>query len=395
MCPDPVHESRATAPQTQTPNAPETLPRPLRDAGDKRTIPIWSVGRTEAGVSGGESSVTDPAKLPTGHRYQVVIVGSPGEAEKAAGHMYQFVRAAESAGVGPDTVWLVERSGYERAQADLAEIRRRAGTAYLFWTDESRSLTDLLNAFPSGSIGEMSAYSHGLPGLLALRHGWPGVRDYGLTTGQARALAPSVFAKDALISFDSCNSATPQDGESLAQVTAQAAGHAVTGWTGRTSYHDYNAQDEDQPQVQPSEIVRDGHPDFGEFWSQLRGRYPRREAIAPRTVPGGFSAWFSMRARLAATRTFSVPAGGWVYAVIESSSETVGIRGLRGDVLLHRSERHRIGSDPTEGTPGTFVVGESSKVGWTELQGGTYFLELYHLSGEPVTGQLTVEIKAP
>jgi hypothetical protein len=34
-------------------------------------------------------------------------------------------------------------------------------------------------------------------------------------------------------------------------------------------------------------------------------------------------------------------------------------------------------------------------VGWTELQGGTYFLELYHLSGEPVTGQLTVEIKAP
>src|SRR5438093_2902954 len=223
-----------------------------------------------------------PAQLPPG-RYRVVIVGAPGQAEVTAKHPFQFADAAARTGTDASTVWLVERTGYELGSVSLDGVRSRAGRAHIFWITEADSLASLLGQFPRGSIASLEAYSHGTPGLLALRHGWPGKQDYGLTVADARGLSPDAFAADATLSFDSCNSATPDQGVSIAGATATATQKPVVAWTGRTSYGQVNRG---TGGVVASEILPSGgRPDVKELGSQLMGRYPERVTVAPERAP--------------------------------------------------------------------------------------------------------------
>jgi hypothetical protein len=215
--------------------------RPDRAAAAPSTVQL-PLQRDAAGASApAPKVVSGPADLPADKTFRVVIVGSPGKNEVDLNHPFQFADAAAEAGTGATTVWLVERTGYELGEVPLSGVAQRAGKAQVFWIDESHPLAGLLSQFRPESIGELEAYSHGTPGLLALRHGWPGTPDYGLTTAQTKALSPTVFTDDAAISFDSCNSGTAPWGEpSLAQAVANATQRPVGGWTGRTSYHDIN-----------------------------------------------------------------------------------------------------------------------------------------------------------
>ena len=64
---------------------------------------------------------------------------------------------------------------------------------------------------PDGSIIELTIFSHGLRGLVALRHGWDSVgwADYGLDLSDVSAIDPKKFAPNPTIEFDSCNSGVP------------------------------------------------------------------------------------------------------------------------------------------------------------------------------------------
>jgi hypothetical protein len=328
-----------------------------------------------------------PADLK-GSGYHVIIVGSPGEAEVKNQHPYQFADAAKEQGTGFPTVWLVERSGYENGGVSLDGVTARAGGAPVFWITESTSLATLIGQFPNGSIASMDAYSHGLPGLLALRHGWPGQKDYGLTTGQAKSLSPASFAPDATISFDSCNSATG-DEDSLAQSVANSTQRAVRGWTGRTSYRKVNAG---TGGVVASEIMPSfPHVDTTELGSQLIGRYPRPVIVAPESSPGDFSSWYSITARLPQTRKFQVKSGQSVKVNISAQSEYTGVQGLSIYVLLNREVNNWF--DDEIGESRRFAIGTSTTEEWTNLDAGTYYVEIYHLHGVLVTGSISVSIR--
>jgi hypothetical protein len=329
-----------------------------------------------------EVQPSSPADLPPG-RYQVIIVGAPGPGEIKAQHPYQFADAAALQRTGSSTVWLVERTGYELGNVALEGVQRRAGSAHVFWITPSTPLATLLRQFPNGSIASLNAYSHGVPGLLALRYGWSGHENYGLSTSQARGLSPEAFASDATLSFDSCNSATTGDDGSLAQAVATSTQRAVQGWIGRTSYRQVNRG---TGGVVGSEIWPSGGGfDTTELWSQLRGRAPREVSVAPERSPGDFEGGYEITARLPRTRRFPVGAGQTVKLTITAHSEYAGMQGLSIYVLLHR------GDDDIGGSR-RFTVGGSATFEWPNLSAGTYHLEIYHLHGVLVTGSVSVRV---
>ena len=203
----------------------------------------------------------------------------------------------------------------------------------------------------------MSAYSHGLPGLLALRHGWPQQTDYGLTASTARGLSP-----DAPISFESCNSATGGD-DSVAGAVATATQHPVTAWIGRTSYREVNRG---TGGVVGSEIwPEESSIDWTEMWSQTRGRTPTRVTVAPASSPGDFSGVYEITARLPQTRRFPVGAGRSVHLTISAASDYVGMQGLTVYGVLHRV---RGGSDDDVGGSRRFAVGSTTAFAWPNLE---------------------------
>jgi hypothetical protein len=345
--------------------------------------------------------VSGPADLPTDKTFRVVIVGSPGKKEVELNHPFQFADAAAEAGTGATTVWLVERTGYEMGKVPLSGVQQRAGKAQVFWIDESHPLAGLLGQFRPRSIGQLEAYGHGTPGLLALRHGWPDVADYGLTTEQTKALSPAVFTDDATISFDSCNSGTAPFGESsLAQAVANATERPVGAWTGRTSYHDINvAAESGMPHppatVKGSEIFPSGlTPDFTELWSQFRGRSPYKEVFAPQSSPGSFTSWFAIKARLPSSRTFPVADNGSVDVKMEAQSEYTIIQGGAVTVLLHRQTGGFFSGDEEVGAAREVRIGKGPEAfTWANLAAGTYFVEIYHMAtGYLVEGSISVQV---
>lgn len=340
--------------------------------------------------AGDTHAVSSPGDLEPA-RYRVVIVGSPGQAEIRNRHPFQFVDAAAQSGrgAGERTIWLVERTGYEQGGISLGSVQSRATADHLFWITETQSLSSLLNQFPERSIASLEAYSHGTPGLLALRHGWPGKSDYGLTAAQARSLAPRVFTEDARISFDSCNSATGDD-ESLAQAVANSTQRPVQGWTGRTSYRLVNRG---EGGVIASEIWPSGarRPDTTELGSQLMGRHPSQVTVAPTRSSGDFASSFAITARLPQTRLFPVAQGGSVRISVDAHSEYTGVQGSRIWLLLHRSVENWFDSDI--GSPRAFTIGGGpATFSWSGLEAGDYYLEIYHLNGVLVEGDIRVRI---
>jgi hypothetical protein len=344
------------------------------------------IARAIAIAEGEKASAKGPARpgdLEPG-QYHVVIVGSPGQAEVNAKHPYQFADAAARRGTGPNTVWLVEETGYGLGGVPLSGVRSRAGASRVFLISPSTPLASLLRQFPAGSIASLEAYSHGLPGLLALRHGWPGQDDYGLTTSEARGLSPGSFSPEATLSFDSCNSATEGDGESLAQAVATATQRPVQGWVGRTSYREVNRG---AGGVVASEIWPTGGSfDWTELASQLRGRHPEQVTIAPASSPGDFSGSYEITARLPRTRRFPVGSNQRVLLTISAFSDIPTMQGLSIFVLLHREV------DEDVGPPRRFAIGSTAVFEWQGLTAGTYYFEIYHLHGPLVTGDISVAV---
>jgi hypothetical protein len=220
------------------------------------------------------------------HPLTIIVVGSPSPDQARP---YQFVTAALCQPRDANTVWWVERTGYQLMSLPLDNIAGEAPAGGLSWITPGLNLVTRLNALPDHSIGRLVVYSHGVPGQVDLRHGWEKRGgDYGLNLGDVAQLTGHKFTPDGIIEFNSCNTGTAVKGGSVAEAFATQTDTAVQAWTGRTSYAGINRG---TCQVGPSQIIKPtGWKSFKEFskelGSRLRGRNPRWTTFAPRH-PGG------------------------------------------------------------------------------------------------------------
>lgn len=172
---------------------------------------------------------------------KLIAIGSP---SKDQTYQFQFVQAASCRSHDANTTWLVEKTGYEVYGVSLDYIKMSAPAGGYGWITPQTPLVGWINSMPDGSITELTIFSHGLRGLVALRHGWDSVgwADYGLDLSDVSAIDPKKFAPNPTIEFDSCNSGVPaqRGGLSIAQALANRLSTQVGGWTGRTSYADIN-----------------------------------------------------------------------------------------------------------------------------------------------------------
>jgi hypothetical protein len=343
---------------------------------------------------------------------RVVVVGSPSPGELAANHPLQFVNAARSFGTDENTLWLVERTGYELAGIDVGRIEQLAAPARVEWITPENDLVTHLNRLPMGSIREFRVYSHGVPASVTLRYNWPGESNYGLSIPNVRSMRTDLFASDAQVRFDSCNTGTSdwsQSGGNLAQSFAEQSGRPVEAWTGRTSYTETNQAAGEHPAdvVASEKLGRHGgllrriwHTDWVEVLSQWgQGRTPvlRRFEPVSGTRVGGFTSTFKINIRLPKSRTFEVPEGGSV-AITCSNVHVVGGAdmsrpGIPQDVQITiNRERFLFDADYDVRT---FPVAEGPhREVWSNLDAGTYHVELWRLANTnvAVAGDIVVDV---
>ena len=170
----------------------------------------------------------------------IIVIGSPSP-EQAYG--FQFVSAALCHPNDLNTIWLVEHSGYEMIYGTHPRhITDQAPAGGYGWITPSRGVVGWINSMPDGSISHLLVYSHGVPGLVALRYGWGdvGMPDFGLNLQDVARLSPSKFTPDATIEFNSCSTGITTSQGNLAQAFANQTGRPVGAWTGRTSYAGIN-----------------------------------------------------------------------------------------------------------------------------------------------------------
>jgi hypothetical protein len=164
----------------------------------------------------------------------------------------------------------------------------------------------------------------------------------------------------------------------------------VEAWIGRTSYRQVNRG---TGGVIGSEIWGGGGllPDFTELYSSVvRQRSPTPTVTAPTRSSSDWTSWFRMQARLPESRRFPVRDGGSVTVRILARSEYTLMRGAHITVVLHRD----VDWSADENLPAAdaAIVGQQSVLTWTGLRAGTYYLELYHLSGLEVEGDIEVRM---
>jgi hypothetical protein len=381
--------------QAQTgPDSTAILAHELAHARLNATAPASALPRIQRqGLP--EVAPVAPPRSPTDLQpgsYTVLVVGSPGPGE-LPGHAFQFADAAAQV-EAPSRVWLVEQTGYQAGGVDLAGIQTRARGAPVFWITPSSPLPALLRQFPPASIAALRVFSHGVPGMVTLRYGGT-IPNYGLDIAGAQSLSPEQFRPDAEITFDSCNTATdpslfpglPDEKRSLAAEVANATGLPVTAWVGRTSYRQVNRG---TGGVVGSEIMSGLRPDFTELYSStLRQRTPQQVVTAPTRSPGDWTSWFRMRARLPETRRFPVSAGATVVVTIDADSEFVPMRGAPITVILHREVDLAV--DRAQSRRAT--IGQETVLTWPDCVAGTYYLELFHMSGLEVVGTIAVTVR--
>lgn len=335
---------------------------------------------------------------------RVVVIGSPSPGELAANHPLQFVNAARSFGTDENTLWLVERTGYELGDVDPDHIEQLAAPARVEWITPENDLVAHLNRLPAGSIREFRVYSHGVPGNVTLRYGWPGKSNYGLSIPNVRSMRADLFASDAQVRFDSCNTGTSdwyQPEGNLAQSFAEQSGRPVEAWTGRTSYTEVNQAAGERPaDVVASERQRGRHIDWTEVASRdLLGRTPVVRTFEPvsGTRVGGFTSTFEINVRLPKSRTFEVPEGGSI-AITCSNVHVVGgadmsTPGVPQDVriTIHR-ERFLFDADDDVRT---FPVAQGPhREVWSNLDAGTYYVEIWRSANTnlAVAGDIVVDV---
>ncbi|MBI4650392.1 hypothetical protein HY745_03720 [Candidatus Desantisbacteria bacterium] len=360
--------------------------------------------------------------------WKIFIIGSPSPGEISANHPYQFVNAAICQKVDKNTVWIVERTGYEAGNIDLNFIESSIGEGKLIWITPENSLVAILNTFPANSINSMYVYSHGLVGRITLRYGWEhtGRQNYGLNIPEVLKMKKDIFTGNALISFDSCNSGS-SDFEypygNIAQQFAQQAGNDVKAWTGRTSYREVN-NPSGTCNVEASQIFRGWNkPDFKEMGSRyLFNRVPEQRTYSPiRGIRvGGFQSYFEIKVRLPSTRNFDVPENGSVlvtcpnpdliipeemeeffrrdysYTIYGASQETEKSYSRRVTPMLGQFwiALYKSG-DVSIGMHVFPVHANSEQAIWSNLSGGSYYLEIYRFAGNtglPIRSDINVEI---
>jgi hypothetical protein len=326
--------------------------------------------------------------------FDVAVIGAPAPAEISASHPYQFMNAALFHGVGRNTVWIVEQTGYVAGGVGTGHIESSVAAGCLIWLTPTDSLPAILNReFPNGSIASATVYSHGLAGQVTLRYGWSGqgLPNYGLSMSQLRTLSPSRFTTDAEIRFDSCNTGTTVDEGNLAQEAAYYSGRSVRAWTGRTSYSEVNdGQDDGDVAVQGSQVYRNSM-DWTELGSRIRGRTPVLTTFSPPGPRvGGFTSSFEITTRLPETQHFTVPEGGMV--VVKCMNGTY-VRPNRDPVDSDRIGIHLLQSgtvyDSRMGHE-SLAVGQTDIAIFPRLAAGEYYLEITFESA-PVSPYETLE----
>jgi hypothetical protein len=270
----------------------------------------------------------------------VYVIGSPSSAEIQSNHPYQFMNAAQYRGVDANTVWIVERTGYEQGGVDLSIIESSVSNGCLIWLTPSNPLyTILQREFPANSIRTMNFFSHGLAGSVTLRYGWSaaGLPNYGLSLSEVHNINSSRFAPNATIQFDSCNTGTDTEEGNLAQEFAYYSGRPVRAWTGRTSYSEVNDGSADGDTDVHGSQVYNHSLDLTEVGSRLRGRTPNLNTFS---ISGGtlvLDSDFEITTRLPESSHFSVSTGQNVTVAISnasyvrpnratSPSDTMGVR---------------------------------------------------------------------
>lgn len=338
---------------------------------------------------------------------KVVVIGSPSPGEIRANHPFQFVHAAQSFGVDENTLWLVERTGYELAGISLSQIEQMASPGRVQWITPENDLIANLNQLSARSIRTFHVYSHGVPGNVTLRYGWPDETNYGLSIPQVRSMRDDLFAPGAQVRFDSCNTGTsdwysPQG--NVAQSFAEQSGRPVQAWTGRTSYTEINQAAGQRPaEVVASERQRGLNIDWGEVASSdILGRTPELQTFRPvgGQRVGGFASTFQISVRLPGQRTFSVPAQGAVVITCENvrvlwpeDSDPSAASGAPTEVYI-KLHRERWGFDTGYDTR-TFPINPGAhREVWSNLPEGDYYIEIWR-HGNPgleVAGNIVVDV---
>lgn len=193
----------------------------------------------------------------------------------------QFATAAECRGKDANTVWIVEKTGYELYGINLDYFERFAPSGGLIWLTPNKSLVDILNKFNDLSISRLTVFSHGVPGLVTLRYGWGkyNAPDYGMSIPDVARLSRNKFTTNADIEFNSCNTGTMTESGNLAQEFATQIGRPVRAWTGRTSYTGIN---QGTCAVGPSTVTNIKEFFKEKVYSQwIKGRIPRLERSNP------------------------------------------------------------------------------------------------------------------
>jgi hypothetical protein len=240
---------------------------------------LESASKRGPGPLGGDSAEADGGWRPQPIVRTLIVIGSPTPNQT---FQWQFATAAECLGGGLETTWLVEKTGYEALGVSLDYVRLRAPAGGYGWITPEEDLVAWINHMPDHSIDRLFVFSHGLVGIVTLRHGWEsvGLRDYGLSVADVERIDPNKFAPDAMFEFDSCNSATETDFGSVAQAFADRTRHATTAWTGRTSYYGVNRG---TCTVVGSGITGRGNWELvTEVLSRMKGRTPHKVTLQPR-----------------------------------------------------------------------------------------------------------------
>ena len=207
----------------------------------------------------------------------VIVIGSPSPEQR---YQLQFAAAAECLGKDSNTVWIVERTGYELYGINLKYFEKNAPRGGLIWLTPRSPLVDVLNKFGDQTIGRLVVFSHGVPGSVTLRYGWGTSNpDYGLSIPDVARLSRGKFTADAYIEFNSCNAGSETDSGNLAKKLATQIDRPVNAWTGRTSYAPINTG---TCKIGPSTVTSVKEFFTEEVYSQwIKGRVPRLKTFQP------------------------------------------------------------------------------------------------------------------
>ncbi len=313
---------------------------------------------------------------------KVMVIGSPSPAE-LANHPYQFIDAAKYQGVDENTIWIIERTGYELGKVPIDYIESAIGPGRIIWVTPKTNLISNLNRIPDKSIDEFRVFSHGLAGKLTLRYGWSdnGNFNYGLTVSQVSKLKGQKFTQNAKIEFHSCNTGSDSEYGNLAEEFAQVTGKEVKAWTGRTSYSEINDGDSDgDTGVHASQKDRGGSKwtggyDLNEVYSQnILGRVPKLTTFSPGS---GFDSTIAISVRLPASRTFYVSSKGSVSVSFPFPGFRMPNRKVRDSdalrVVLWKDLDYSFDSNKGEKI---VYPSKNGKAKFSGLSAGKYYLEI-------------------